>query len=127
RDLEVLEGLLLHDVAPVARGVADRQEDRAAQPLGGLEGLVAPRAPVHGVVGVLAQVGAGLEEQAVQEARRPVVREVARPRDVAGRTRPPGLLEGARELGREGRSAWGGARRRGVHVGSLGALWPEPG
>ena len=48
-----------HHVAPVAGRVADRQEDRhvAAPSLG--EGLVTPREPVDGVVGVLEQIRRG--------------------------------------------------------------------
>ena len=42
----VLEGLLLHDVAPVAGGVAHREEDEPVQPLGLLQGGGAPGAPV---------------------------------------------------------------------------------
>src|SRR5262249_59716539 len=64
-DLLVAERLALHDVAPVARAVADRQEDELALLLGLGERLLAPRVPVHGVVGVLEQVGAGLAGEAV--------------------------------------------------------------
>ena len=52
----VLEGLVGHDVAPVAGRVADRKEDRAVFATGGFERLVAPRPPVHRVVCVLLQV-----------------------------------------------------------------------
>ena len=60
RDLVVLERLVRHDVAPVARRVADREQDRPVALLGRRERLVAPRVPVDRVVGVLAEVGAGL-------------------------------------------------------------------
>ena len=56
RDRGVLERLVLHDVAPVARRVADRQKDRLVLLPRPLERLVAPRIPVHGVVRVLQQV-----------------------------------------------------------------------
>ena len=65
RDLRVLEGLALHDVAPVARGVADAQEDRPVLAGGQLQRLRPPRVPVDGVVGVLLQVGAGLGGESV--------------------------------------------------------------
>jgi hypothetical protein len=61
----VLERLVGHHVAPVARRVADGQQDRPVGGPGGRERLVAPRVPVDRVVGVLAQVGAGLVGQAV--------------------------------------------------------------
>jgi hypothetical protein len=51
--LGVLERLALHDVAPVARRVPDRQEDRTILPGRLRQRLVAPREPVHGVLGVL--------------------------------------------------------------------------
>ncbi len=54
--LIVLERLVGHDVAPVAGGIADRQEDRLVLAPRRLEGLGAPRAPVDGVVGVLKEV-----------------------------------------------------------------------
>ena len=53
RRLGVLERLVRHHVAPVAGGVADRQQDRAVAALGFRQRLRAPRAPVHGIVGVL--------------------------------------------------------------------------
>ena len=54
----VLERLVLHDVAPVAGGIADREEDRLPFAPRLLESFIAPRVPVHGVPGVLQQVGA---------------------------------------------------------------------
>ena len=70
RDRLVLERLVLHHVAPVAGGVADRHEQRLVG--GGRRGerLVAPRIPVDRVVGVLQQVGAAFVEQAVGPATR---------------------------------------------------------
>ena len=57
RRLVVLEGLVLHHVAPVAGGVADREEHRLVLGPGLREGLLAPRVPVDRVVGVLEEVG----------------------------------------------------------------------
>ena len=64
RDLVVLERLVGHHVAPVAGGVADRQQDRhvARGRLG--QRLGRPLPPVHRVVGVLAQVRAGRLDRA---------------------------------------------------------------
>ena len=62
----VLEGLALHDVAPVARRVADRQEDRPVEELRPGERVGTPREPIDGVVGVLEQVRAGLVRQPVR-------------------------------------------------------------
>ena len=58
-DRFVLEGFVRHDMAPVAGGVADRDEegDVTAGRLG--EGFLRPHPPVHGIVRVRAQVGAG--------------------------------------------------------------------
>ena len=53
----VLEGLVRHDVAPVARAVADRDERQCPPPCP-LERLVAPRVPVDRVLGVLEQIWA---------------------------------------------------------------------
>ena len=64
-DLRTHERLVLHDVAPVARRVADRQEDRLVFAAGSLEGLVAPWIPVHGVAGMLKQVGAVLARETI--------------------------------------------------------------
>jgi len=69
-DLGVLEALVLHDVAPVARRVADAEEDGPFQGAGAGQRLVAPGEPVHGVVGVLAEVGAGFLREPVGELRR---------------------------------------------------------
>ncbi len=72
RDLGIGERLALHDVAPVAGRVADREEDRLV--LGARSGdrLLAPGVPVDRVVGVEQEVGAGLAGQAVGR-RHPVI------------------------------------------------------
>ncbi len=64
-DLGVLEALVGHHVAPVARRVADRQQDRDVPLPGGGECLVAPRIPVDGVVTVLSQIRRRLFSQTV--------------------------------------------------------------
>ena len=61
----VLEGFPLHHVAPVAGGIADAEQDGLVLIPRPPQRLRAPRIPVHGVVGVLEQVGAGLVNQAV--------------------------------------------------------------
>ena len=63
--LVVLERLVLHDVAPVAGGVPDREEDRLVLVPRLGERLFAPRVPVHRVVGVLQEVGTGFLGEAV--------------------------------------------------------------
>jgi hypothetical protein len=60
---------MLHDVAPVAGGVADGEEDRLVFGQRPLERLLAPRIPVDGVVGVLEEVWACLLGQAVDPSR----------------------------------------------------------
>ena len=61
----VLEGLVGHHVAPVAGRVPDRQQHGHVPAAGLRERLLAPREPVDRVVGVLAQVGAGLAAEPV--------------------------------------------------------------
>ena len=56
----VLEALVRHDVAPVAGGIADRQQDRLAVALRLGQRLRAPGPPVDGIFLVLQQVGARL-------------------------------------------------------------------
>src|SRR3569623_1378778 len=58
-------GLVRHDVAPVASRVPDAEEDRDVTTPRLGERLLAPRPPVHRVVLVLQQVGAGRVRQAV--------------------------------------------------------------
>ena len=65
----VLEALALHDVAPVAGGVADREEDRPVLGLRPGERLRSPRVPVDRVVGVLEEVRAGLAGESVGHGR----------------------------------------------------------
>ena len=69
RDVRILERLVRHHVAPMARRIADRQQDRLpfASRLG--ERRVVPRLPVNRVVGVLQQVGARRPGEAVRHRR----------------------------------------------------------
>ncbi len=60
-----LERLVLHDVAPVAGRVADREKDRLVLRARPSERLRSPGIPVHGVVLVLEEVRRGLEREAV--------------------------------------------------------------
>ncbi len=90
--VRVLERFALHHVAPVARGVPDREQDRHVALARRRQRLGPPRVPVHGVVLVLEQVGRGLAGQAVghaAEARRATC-GACRPRRPAGlRRRAP--------------------------------------
>ena len=52
----VLEALVRHHVAPVAGRVSDREQDRLAKPLGLVERLRPPLAPVDRIVLVLQQI-----------------------------------------------------------------------
>ena len=61
----VLEGLVGHDVTPVTRGVADREEDGTVESCGLVQRRLVPRPPVDGVVGVLAQVGTGRARETI--------------------------------------------------------------
>ena len=65
-DVLVLERLVLHDVAPVARRVADGQEDGPVLRAGAGERLVPPGVPVDRIVAVLEEVGARLVGEAVR-------------------------------------------------------------
>jgi hypothetical protein len=65
RDGLVLERLVLHHVAPVARRVADGEEDGFVLRLRLVQGLGAPGVPVDGVVRVLEQVGGRRRRQVV--------------------------------------------------------------
>ena len=56
----VLERLVGHDVAPVARRVAHGQQDGPVLAAGPGERFVAPRIPVDRIVGMLPQIGTGL-------------------------------------------------------------------
>ena len=67
--LGVGERLSLHDVAPVAGRVADREQDRDVALAGGCLRLFAPGSPVDRVVLVLEEVGRGLAGESVGHRR----------------------------------------------------------
>ena len=55
----VLKTFVGHHMAPVAGGIADREQDRPVGPLGLGQGLRSPRPPVDRVVLMLQQIGTG--------------------------------------------------------------------
>lgn len=61
----VLEALMRHDMAPVAGGIADREQHRAAAAPGLGESLVAPLPPVDRIIAMLQKKGAGGVGEAV--------------------------------------------------------------
>ena len=65
RHRRVFEGLPLHHVAPVAGRIPDGEQDGSFRGRRPVLGLGPPGVPVHGVFGVLQQVGAGLVGQTV--------------------------------------------------------------
>src|SRR5438067_1797133 len=68
RDVRVLERLVLHHVAPVARRVADRNQDRPVLVARTTQRFVPPGVPVNRVVLVLEEVGRGLGGEAVRHS-----------------------------------------------------------
>ena len=66
----VFERLVRHHVAPVAGGIADREQDRPVFGPRPLERFRPPRVPVHGIVRVLQEVGARLGSEPVALTRR---------------------------------------------------------
>jgi hypothetical protein len=69
RGRRVLERFVRHDVAPMTGGIADRQQDRLVLAARAFERLAAPRIPVHGIVRVLAQIGARLMFELIHRCR----------------------------------------------------------
>ena len=61
----VFKSLVLHDVAPMAGAVADADDDQFVLCSGLFPNGFRPRFPVHGVVGVLAEVGAALVDEGI--------------------------------------------------------------
>ena len=66
----VLEALMGHDMAPMAGGIADREQDRLPRALGLGERLRPPGPPMHRVVLVLEEIGARLAAKAILARRR---------------------------------------------------------
>src|SRR5271169_1170581 len=65
RGVDVLETLMRHGVAPMAGGVADRQQDRPFAALRLDERLRTPGPPVDRIVLVLQQIGAGFLRETI--------------------------------------------------------------
>jgi len=65
RDGLVLEGLVLHHMAPMAGGVADAEEDQLVLAPCLLKRLFSPRIPIDRIAGVLQQVRASLAGKSV--------------------------------------------------------------
>ena len=65
RGVRILERLVRHHMAPVAGGVADRQQDRFVLRSRLLQRRRPPRAPVHRIVRVLQQIRRGLVAEQV--------------------------------------------------------------
>ncbi len=68
----VLEAFMRHDVAPMAGGVADREQDRQVAGLGLGQCRRSPDPPVHRVVPVLPQIGRGGRAQHIRHVALPV-------------------------------------------------------
>src|SRR5205823_4384169 len=64
-DRGILERLVLHHVAPVARRVADRKKDRFVLAARAFERVVAPGMPVDRIARVLQEIWAALGGEAV--------------------------------------------------------------
>src|SRR5438309_154396 len=64
-DLRIFKALMRHDMTPMTRGIADRQQDRLMSSLGSGDRRLAPWLPVNRVVLVLKEIGARLLAEAV--------------------------------------------------------------
>lgn len=73
-----LERLLLHNVAPVAGGVAHRQEDHLVLGLGRCNRFRSIRIPIDGIVGMLQEIRRLFEAQPVSLSSHLGVGEVGR-------------------------------------------------
>ena len=65
RHLRVLERLVRHHMAPMARGITDRKQDRLSLATRESERLLIPGLPIHGVVGVLLKIRARFSREAI--------------------------------------------------------------
>ena len=61
----VLERLVRHDVAPVASGISDRQQNGLVLLLRQRDRLFAPRIPVDGIVRVLLEIRTGFGRETI--------------------------------------------------------------
>ena len=66
----ILEGLVGHDVTPVARRIADRQQDGLVLAPRARQRFFAPRIPVHGVVRMLLKIRTRLRGESIPLHRR---------------------------------------------------------
>jgi hypothetical protein len=64
-DLVILETFMGHDMAPMAGRIADRQQNRAVLAFGLQEGRLVPGPPMHRIILVLKQIGAGFMAEEV--------------------------------------------------------------
>ena len=122
RGFGIIEGFLLHDMAPMAGGVPDAHQDRDAPAPSCGEGLISPWIPVDRVVGVLLQVGAGFEKKAIGVDGSAIGSEISRPGLVIGTPRFQRLGQFFLQGGLEGF----GAGRRSKRGRGLFALGGEP-
>ena len=122
RGFRVLERFVRHHVAPVAGGVADRQQDRFLLRSRLLQRRRPPRAPMHGVVGVLQQIRRGLVAEQVGGLGHGVALLLCR-RDIGRHGRRHHLCRRIRSG--TGRHRGDAAERTGQppHIG--GPVWPS--
>ncbi len=69
RDLLIFKALVLHHMTPVAGRVANAEKDGPVELFRALKRLVAPGIPVHRIVSVLPQIGAGFVDEPIGELR----------------------------------------------------------
>ena len=62
---DILETLMRHHVAPMTRGIADREQDRLFGLLRCRQGFRSPGPPLDRVVPVLQEIGTGLLREVV--------------------------------------------------------------
>ena len=61
----ILEAFVRHHMAPMARGIADGEQNRLSGVACEVEGVIVPRVPINGVFSVLEEVRAGFVAEAV--------------------------------------------------------------
>jgi hypothetical protein len=61
----VLKGFSFHDVAPVTGGIANGQKYGLIFLLRLLKRLISPGIPIHGIIGMLQQIGAFLMDEPI--------------------------------------------------------------
>ena len=65
RDLLVFKALVLHDVAPVTGGITNAEKDELVFRPRALDRFFSPGVPVHRIVSMLQQIGAGLVDELI--------------------------------------------------------------